>query len=125
MNPAELVRDMHARIEELERQIAEAQAREKGLRGACQLAHDACQDNLKMYQYKNEPVLMDAFHAARAALALPSGTAALDALMLRARREEREACAAYVRAQSGTGSDLRDIAHRLRQGWHVMGEKDA
>ena len=35
---------------------------------ACKVAMEACRDNLKMYQYKNEPALLEAFNKCRAAV---------------------------------------------------------
>lgn len=39
------------------------------LLAACEKAMLACQDNLKMWAYKNEPLLMEAFNECKAALA--------------------------------------------------------
>ena len=43
------------------------------LREACRKAMLACQDNLKMYAYKNEPALMEAFEACKTAIAKADG----------------------------------------------------
>lgn len=45
------------------------------LYAACEAAMLACQDNLKMWAYKNEPALHDAFVKCKAALAKARGEA--------------------------------------------------
>lgn len=44
------------------------------LLAACEAAMKACQDNLSMYQYKNEPLLLGAYDACKTAIAKAKGT---------------------------------------------------